>query len=41
VSDEELTEDNIMPSVFDRSVSMAVAAAVAAAAIADGVSRQS
>ena len=39
VSDNELTEDNIMPSVFDRSVSMAVAAAVAKAAIADGVSR--
>jgi malate dehydrogenase (oxaloacetate-decarboxylating) len=39
VSDDELTEDNIMPSVFDRSVSMAVAAAVAKAAIADGVSR--
>jgi malate dehydrogenase (oxaloacetate-decarboxylating) len=41
VSDDELTEDNIMPSVFDRSVSMAVAAAVAKAAIADGVSRLS
>ena len=41
VSDAELTEDNIMPSVFDRSVSMAVAAAVAKAAIADGVSRLS
>ena len=39
VSDEVLTADNIMPSVFDRSVSMAVAEAVAAAAIADGVSR--
>ncbi len=39
VSDEELTETNIMPSVFDRSVSMRVAEAVAAAAIADGVSR--
>jgi malate dehydrogenase (oxaloacetate-decarboxylating) len=39
VSDEDLTETNIMPSVFDRSVSMRVAEAVAAAAIADGVSR--
>ena len=39
VSDEELTETNIMPSVFDRSVSTRVAEAVAAAAIADGVSR--
>ena len=39
VSDEELSEDNIMPSVFDRSVSMRVAEAVAAAAMADGVSR--
>ena len=39
VSDDDLTETNIMPSVFDRSVSMRVAEAVAAAAIADGVSR--
>jgi len=39
VSDDELTETNIMPSVFDRSVSMRVADAVKAAAIADGVSR--
>jgi malate dehydrogenase (oxaloacetate-decarboxylating) len=39
VSDEELSETNIMPSVFDRSVSMRVARAVAAAAVADGVSR--
>ena len=39
VSDEELTAQNIMPSVFDRSVSMRVAAAVAEAAVADGVSR--
>ncbi len=39
VSDDELSEDNIMPSVFDRSVSMRVAEAVAAAAMADGVSR--
>ena len=41
VSNDELNEDNIMPSVFDRSVSMAVAAAVAKAAITDGVSRLS
>ncbi|MDG1266242.1 MAG: malic enzyme-like NAD(P)-binding protein, partial [Ilumatobacter sp.] len=41
VTDEELTVTNIMPSVFDRSVSMRVAAAVAAAAITDGVSRLS
>ncbi|MCH9838417.1 NAD-dependent malic enzyme [bacterium] len=41
VSDEELTVTNIMPSVFDRWVSMRVAAAVAAAAITDGVSRLS
>ena len=41
VSDEDLSETNIMPSVFDRSVSMRVAEAVAAAAIADGVSRLS
>jgi len=39
VSDEELSPHNIMPSVFDRSVSMRVAAAVAQAAVADGVSR--
>jgi malate dehydrogenase (oxaloacetate-decarboxylating) len=39
VPDDELTEANIMPSVFDRSVSMRVAEAVAAAAVADGVSR--
>ncbi len=39
VSDEQLSETNIMPSVFDRSVSMRVAEAVTAAAIADGVSR--
>ena len=41
VSDEQLTETNIMPSVFDRSVSMRVAEAVATAAVADGVSRLS
>ncbi|MFK7917449.1 MAG: NAD-dependent malic enzyme [Ilumatobacter sp.] len=39
VTDEELSATNIMPSVFDRSVSMRVAEAVAAAAKADGVSR--
>jgi malate dehydrogenase (oxaloacetate-decarboxylating) len=39
VTDEMLSPINIMPSVFDREVSMAVAKAVAAAAIADGVSR--
>jgi len=39
VSDDELTPTNIMPSVFDRSVSQRVAAAVAEAAVADGVSR--
>ncbi|MFK8022551.1 MAG: NAD-dependent malic enzyme [Ilumatobacter sp.] len=40
VSDEALTAENIMPSVFDTEVSMAVARAVAAAAVADGVSRE-
>jgi malate dehydrogenase (oxaloacetate-decarboxylating) len=39
VSDAELSETFIMPSVFDKSVSVRVAAAVAAAARADGVSR--
>jgi malate dehydrogenase (oxaloacetate-decarboxylating) len=39
VSDEDLSETNIMPSVFDRSVSIAVAKAVAAAAVVDGVTR--
>jgi malate dehydrogenase (oxaloacetate-decarboxylating) len=39
VSDEDLSETNIMPSVFDRHVSIAVAKAVAAAAVADGVCR--
>jgi len=41
VSNDELAEDNIMPSAFDRSVAVSVAAAVAAAAVADGVSRRS
>ncbi|MEM8745252.1 MAG: NAD-dependent malic enzyme [Actinomycetota bacterium] len=39
VGDDVLAPDNIMPSVFDRSVSAQVATAVAAAAVADGVSR--
>ena len=39
VSGEELTPTNIMPSVFDTRVSQRVAAAVAEAAVADGVSR--
>ncbi|MEL6892292.1 MAG: hypothetical protein AAFP84_11895 [Actinomycetota bacterium] len=37
--DDELSPTNFMPSVFDPTVSMRVAAAVAAAAVADGVSR--
>jgi malate dehydrogenase (oxaloacetate-decarboxylating) len=39
VTDAELSETFIMPPVFDKSVSLRVAAAVAAAAIADGVCR--
>jgi malate dehydrogenase (oxaloacetate-decarboxylating) len=39
VSDAELSETFIMPPVFDKSVSQRVAAAVAAAAVADGVCR--
>lgn len=39
VPDAELTETHIMPSVFDPSVSVRVAEAVAAAARADGVAR--
>jgi malate dehydrogenase (oxaloacetate-decarboxylating) len=39
VTDEQLTETFIMPPVFDTSVSQRVAAAVAAAAVADGVTR--
>ncbi len=35
----DLSENNIIPSVFDREVSVRVAAAVAEAAIADGVTR--
>ncbi|MGB3736157.1 MAG: NAD-dependent malic enzyme [Ilumatobacter sp.] len=41
VSDADLTPTNIMPSVFDRHVSMQVAEAVAQAAVADGVVRSS
>jgi malate dehydrogenase (oxaloacetate-decarboxylating) len=40
VTDDLLSETCIMPSVFDRGVSIAVAAAVEAAAIADGVTRK-
>jgi malate dehydrogenase (oxaloacetate-decarboxylating) len=39
VIDEQLSETHIMPSVFDKAVSMRVAEAVAAAAVADGVCR--
>ena len=39
VTDDELNEAFIMPPVFDKSVSRRVAAAVAQAAIADGVCR--
>ncbi|MCK9894912.1 NADP-dependent malic enzyme [Frankia sp. AgB32] len=37
---DELTEDHIIPSVFDKRVAPAVSAAVAAAARADGVARR-
>ena len=40
VSDEELSADYIVPSVFNRDVVTSVAAAVAAAADEDGVSRR-
>ena len=40
ISDDDLHEEFIMPPVFDKSVSKAVAEAVAAAAIADGVTRR-
>jgi malate dehydrogenase (oxaloacetate-decarboxylating) len=40
VSDDELSADYIVPSVFNREVVVGVAAAVAAAADADGVSRR-
>ncbi len=39
VSDDELSSKFVVPSVFDKSVPMAVAAAVAAAAVSDGVCR--
>jgi malate dehydrogenase (oxaloacetate-decarboxylating) len=39
VSDDELSEDYIVPSVFNRGVSQAVAAAVAAEAEREGVAR--
>ena len=39
IGDDELTEEFIMPPVFDLSVSQRVAEAVAAAAVADGVVR--
>jgi len=40
VGDDELSPDYIVPSVFNREVVVAVAAAVASAADADGVSRR-
>ncbi|MAG51650.1 MAG: NAD-dependent malic enzyme [Acidimicrobiaceae bacterium] len=39
VSDDELSPKFVVPSVFDKSVPMVVAAAVAEAAVADGVCR--
>ena len=39
VTDEQLAPDFIVPSVFDKSVPLRVAEAVAAAAVADGVCR--
>ena len=39
VSDDELTDRFVVPSVFDRAVPARVAAAVAEAALADGVCR--
>jgi malate dehydrogenase (oxaloacetate-decarboxylating) len=39
VPEAELSADFIVPSVFDTSVAPVVAAAVAAAAVADGVAR--
>ena len=41
ISDEELAADYIVPSVFNRDVTPAVAAAVAEAAERDGVARRS
>ena len=40
VSENELSEEYIIPSVFDKNVSSAVARAVAEAAVKTGVSRQ-
>ncbi|HEU0334910.1 MAG TPA: NAD-dependent malic enzyme [Gaiellaceae bacterium] len=40
IPDEELSADYVIPSVFDRSVAPAVAAAVAEAAVKDGVARR-
>ena len=40
VSPNELAVDFIVPSVFDKSVPMRVAAAVEKAAISDGVARR-
>ena len=39
IKDEELNEENIIPSALDKSVSMAVAAAVSKAARETGVAR--
>lgn len=39
IKDEELNEENIIPSALDRNVSAAVARAVAEAAVRSGVSR--
>jgi malate dehydrogenase (oxaloacetate-decarboxylating) len=40
IAEDELTEDHIIPGVFDRNVSKAVAAAVMEAAIKSGVARR-
>jgi malate dehydrogenase (oxaloacetate-decarboxylating) len=40
VPPEEMNEDYIVPSVFNRQIVPTVAAAVAQAAIADGVARR-
>jgi malate dehydrogenase (oxaloacetate-decarboxylating) len=40
IPDDELSADYVIPSVFDRSVAPAVAAAVAEAAVKDGVARR-
>ncbi|MBK5221746.1 MAG: NAD-dependent malic enzyme [Acidimicrobiia bacterium] len=40
VSDDQLAPDHIVPSVFDRTVGIEVATAVAAAAVAEGVIRK-